>query len=128
MKPVDMDILLAEDNPSDAELIVEALSELVPPERIHRVHDGVEALDFLARVGAAHQRLGLVLLDIKLPRTDGLQVLERLRRSAPGRLVPVVMLTSSRVPRDVTAPRLHTCETGPGLTPQPILGRLPAAA
>jgi two-component system response regulator len=103
MMPADKDILLAEDNPSDAELIIETLSELVPAERIHRVHDGVEALDFLARAEAARPRIGLVLMDIKLPRIDGLQVLERLRGTATGRLVPVVMLTSSRVPRDVTA-------------------------
>jgi CheY-like chemotaxis protein len=101
--PTQLDVLLAEDNPSDAELIMETLSELVPLERIHRVHDGVEALDFLTRSEAAQQRLGLVLLDIKLPRIDGLQVLERLRSTAAGRLVPVVMLTSSRIPRDVTA-------------------------
>jgi two-component system response regulator len=103
MIPPAADILLAEDNPSDAELIMETLSELVPLERLHRVHDGVEALDFLARAEAARQRIGLVLLDIKLPRIDGLQVLERLRSTAHGRLVPVVMLTSSRIPRDVTA-------------------------
>jgi CheY-like chemotaxis protein len=103
MMPRDLDILLAEDNPSDAELIMETLSELVPPERLYRVHDGVEALDFLARAEAARQRLGLVLLDIKLPRVDGFQVLERLRGTPNGRLVPVVMLTSSRIPRDITA-------------------------
>jgi CheY-like chemotaxis protein len=103
MMPRDLDILLAEDNPSDAELIMETLSELVPSERLYRVHDGVEALDFLARAEADRQRLGLVLLDIKLPRVDGFQVLERLRGTPNGRLVPVVMLTSSRIPRDITA-------------------------
>ncbi|MGE0158755.1 MAG: response regulator [Gemmatimonadales bacterium] len=103
MIPPDAEILLAEDNPSDAELILATLGEIVDPSRLHRVHDGVEALAFLERSEAAGQRVGLVLLDIKLPRVDGLQVLERLRSTQAGRLVPVVMLTSSRIPRDVTA-------------------------
>jgi CheY-like chemotaxis protein len=103
MIPPDAAILLAEDNPSDAELILETLSEEVAAHRLHRVHDGVEALDFLAQAEAGGQKVGLVLLDIKLPRVDGLQVLERLRGTPHHRLVPVVMLTSSRISRDITA-------------------------
>ncbi|HUG37006.1 MAG TPA: response regulator [Candidatus Limnocylindrales bacterium] len=100
------DVLLAEDNPSDAELILESLAAVVDPARIHRVHDGVEALDFLTGGGAHARRsadapLRLVLLDIKLPRVDGLEVLRHVREDLRTRLVPVVMLTSSKVERDV---------------------------
>ena len=102
------DVLLAEDNPSDAELILESLAAVVDPARVHRVHDGVEALDFLSGRGAYVTRpldapLRLILLDIKLPRVDGLEILRRLREDARTRFVPVVMLTSSKVERDVQA-------------------------
>ena len=102
------DVLLAEDNPSDAELILESLSAVVDPTRVHRVHDGVEALDFLTGSGAYAERaadspLRLVLLDIKLPRVDGLEILRHIRQDEHIRLVPVVMLTSSKVERDVLA-------------------------
>ena len=102
------DVLLAEDNPSDAELILESLGAVVDAGRVHRVHDGVEALDFLTGKGAYTERaadapLHLVLLDIKLPRVDGLEVLRHIRGDLRTRLVPVVMLTSSRVDRDVQA-------------------------
>lgn len=102
------DVLLAEDNPSDAELILESLASVVDPGRLHRVHDGVEALDFLTHSGAYATRpieapLHLVLLDIKLPRVGGLEVLRHIRTEDRTRYVPVVMLTSSRVERDVQA-------------------------
>jgi len=98
------DVLLAEDNPSDAELIMETLAEVVDPKRLHRVRDGVEALEFLeARSRGGRAPLSLVLLDIKLPRVDGLEVLQRLRAAPRGRFVPVVMLTSSRIDRDVAS-------------------------
>lgn len=100
------DVLLAEDNPSDAELILESLAAVIDAARVHRVHDGVEAIDFLTGEGAYRARghdaaLQLVLLDIKLPRVDGLDVLRHIRRNERTRLVPVVMLTSSKVDRDV---------------------------
>lgn len=99
-------VLLAEDNLADAELVAESLSTLMDPRRIQRVHDGVEALDFLFCRNAFEGRAAtdpprLVLLDIKLPRVDGLEVLEALRRDPRTVLVPVVMLTSSNVERDV---------------------------
>ena len=107
------DILLAEDNPSDTELFVDCLAAVVDPRRIHRVHDGVEALDFLFCRGSYKARdpatpVRLALLDIKLPRVDGLEVLERLRADSRTCVVPVVMFTSSNVERDVArAYRLH---------------------
>lgn len=102
------EILLAEDNPSDAELILEALSEIVDVARVHRVHDGVEALDHLFGRGVDASRSGsrpisLVLLDIKLPKVEGLGVLAEIRRDPRTRCVPVVMLTSSRMDADVRA-------------------------
>lgn len=103
---VNADILLAEDNPSDAELLAGCLATIVDPRRIHRVHDGVEALDFLfCREAYATRDAGtpvrLVLLDIKLPRVDGFEVLARLREDERRSSVPVVMFTSSNVERDV---------------------------
>ncbi len=104
----DVSVLLAEDNPADAELILECLSDVTARQHVHRVHDGVEALEFLLSRGPYANRdpgppLRLVLLDIKLPRLGGLEVLEGLRRAPRWRFVPVVMLTSSRVERDVAA-------------------------
>jgi two-component system response regulator len=100
------DVLLAEDNPSDADLVFESLRSVVDPRRDHRVHDGVEAIDFLSCTGGYSSRLQdaplrLVLVDIKLPRIDGLEVLEHIRADPRTALVPVVMLTSSKVERDV---------------------------
>lgn len=101
------DILLAEDNASDAELLAGCLATVVDPRRIHRVEDGVEALEFLFSRGPYRARsraapLRLVLLDIKLPRVDGFEVLKQLREEDRTSLVPVVMFTSSNVARDVT--------------------------
>lgn len=103
---MDADILLAEDNPSDAELILEALGSVADIGRVARVHDGVEALDFLLCRGAHERRAHalpprLVLLDIKLPKVEGLEVLAEIRRDGRTRHVPVVMLTSSRIESDV---------------------------
>jgi two-component system response regulator len=100
------DVLLAEDNPSDAELILDSLASVVEPKHVHRVHHGVETIDFPSCKGDYTSRLSgtplrPVLLDIKLPRMDGLEVLEHIRADPRTSLVPVVMLTSSKVDRDV---------------------------
>ena len=97
------DVLLVEDNPDDVELSLRALkrAHLVNPIRIAR--DGAEALDLL--FGSGEPRVPwmprVVLLDLKLPRVGGLQVLERIRADARTKSLPVVVLTSSREEPDV---------------------------
>lgn len=102
------EILLVEDNPDDVELTRRAFrkSDLTPTITVAR--DGIEALDYLFATGAHAHRdpldlPHLVLLDLKLPRLDGLQVLERIRANPTTSLLPVVILTSSVEPRDLTA-------------------------
>ena len=99
-------VLLVEDSPNDIELTLVALerSRLANPVVVAR--DGVEALDILFRRGNAAadgqiQLPAVVLLDIKLPRMDGLEVLQEIRREPRTRSVPVVMLTSSREEQDL---------------------------
>ena len=98
-------VLLVEDNPNDVELTLVALerSRLANPVVVAR--DGVEALDILFRRGNAPEGVSqlpsVVLLDIKLPRVDGLEVLERIRQEPRTRSIPVVMLTSSREEQDL---------------------------
>ncbi|MBI5965605.1 MAG: response regulator [Chloroflexi bacterium] len=101
-------ILLAEDDPQDAELTLNALSEHNLANDVLVVRDGVEALDYLYRRGEfADQPEGnpiLILLDLKMPRMDGMEVLKQLKSDAAMRTVPIVVLTSSRESQD-----LETC-------------------
>ena len=99
-------ILLVEDNPGDAELTQRALKKSNVGNPIAHVSDGAEALDFLFRQGAYADRAPadmprLVLLDLKLPKVDGLEVLRALRADERTKLLPVVMLTSSDEEQDV---------------------------
>lgn len=98
-------ILLAEDNIHDAELTLEALSSYRLANKVVLVRDGAEALDYLMRRGAFADRPpgnpALVLLDLKMPKVDGLEVLRRIREDSTLRTVPVVMLTSSAEESDV---------------------------
>ena len=95
-----VEVLLVEDSDADAEMTLRTLRRRGIANRIERVHDGVEALDYLRVQGAhAERRSGmprLVLLDLKMPRMDGLQVLREMKADARLRKVPVVMMTSSR--------------------------------
>lgn len=94
------EILLVEDNPDDVELTLRAFRKSKIANEIIVARDGVEALDYLFATGPhagrdLHALPQLVLLDLKLPRLDGLQVLERIRGNPKTRLLPVVILTSS---------------------------------
>ncbi len=104
-KPVE--ILLVEDNSYDEELTLYALKKYNLANTIKVVRDGAEALDFIFCTGDyAHRsiedRPHLILLDLKLPKVDGLQVLKRLKSDPHTQNIPVVMLTSSYEERDVT--------------------------
>jgi CheY-like chemotaxis protein len=100
-------ILLAEDSPEDIELMLEALSQQNLANRVVVVHDGVEALDYLRHQGAYADRASgdpvVAILDIKMPRKDGLQVLREIRSDPELKMLPVVVLTSSREQRDLIA-------------------------
>ena len=94
------DILLAEDNPADVYLIREALKEhgIECPVRV--VWDGREVLQFISDASSTDHGVGLIILDLNLPRHDGIEVLQKLRETAELAHVPVVVLTSSDSPRD----------------------------
>lgn len=98
-------ILLAEDSQNDAELTMSALAEYNLANEVVLVRDGEEALDYLyRRQGFANRPAGLpgvVLLDIKMPRVDGLEVLRQIRSDPQLSILPVVILTSSREERDI---------------------------
>jgi CheY-like chemotaxis protein len=99
-------ILLVEDNRDDELLMLRALQRNCIPNQVVVVRDGVEALDFLFATGAHAGRdpdemPQVVLLDLKLPRVDGLEVLRRVRADQRTRLLPVVVLTSSKEEEDV---------------------------
>lgn len=101
-------ILLVEDNPSDAELTLRALKKAHVTNDVHVVRDGAEALEFLFGEGAYAARAGsalprVVLLDLKLPKVDGLEVLRRVKADERTKLIPVVVLTSSREESDLVA-------------------------
>lgn len=98
-------ILLAEDSTADAEMAMDALREAKLANPVVHVEDGVEALDYLHARGAYEGRPAgnpaVVLLDIKMPRLDGLEVLKHMREDARFRRVPVVILSSSREESDL---------------------------
>jgi len=101
-----VEILLVEDNPNDVELTLHAFKVNHLSNRIHVVGDGEEALEFLFCTGAYSQRSmrngpKVILLDLKLPKVDGLEVLRRIKGDARTRIIPVVVLTSSREERDI---------------------------
>lgn len=103
-----VEILLVEDNPADAELTQRALRRNRVRNDIHWVQDGAEALDFLFSEGAYASRAGLaaprlVLLDLKLPKVDGMDVLRRMKADNKTKSIPVVMMTSSQEERDLVA-------------------------
>ena len=101
-----VEILLVEDNPRDAELTKRALKTHNLANNLVHVKDGQEALDWLCGVGMysgrnPHEHPRVVLLDLKLPKVDGLEVLREMRANPRTRLIPVVVLTSSREEQDL---------------------------
>jgi two-component system response regulator len=105
MNPTEVDILLVDDSPEDVELTLHALRSENLANRVFVVRDGEEALDFLFCHGPHAERSfdhppKLVLLDLKLPKVDGLQVLKRLKGDERTRSIPVVLMTSSKEERD----------------------------
>ncbi len=101
-----IEILLAEDNPHDAEMTLRSLRKHNLGNHVHWVKDGAEALDFIfCRGPYAARDLAcppkLVLLDIKMPKVDGIEVLRRLKEGPDTRSIPVVVMTSSNEERDV---------------------------
>jgi two-component system response regulator len=101
-----VEILLVEDNPNDVELTLHAFKRQHLSNYIYVVRDGAEALEFIFCTGAyAHRQIEdrpkLILLDLKLPKVDGLEVLQRIKSDPQTRTLPVVVLTSSREERDL---------------------------
>ena len=101
-----VEILLVEDNPQDLELAQRALTKANVTNRIQIARDGAEALDFIFGEGAfAGRKLmdgpKMILLDLKLPKIDGLEVLKRLKGDVRTKAIPVVILTSSKEQKDV---------------------------
>ncbi len=101
-----IDILLAEDSPYDAELTIHALKSRSLANKIYHVVDGVEALDFIFGEGRFAGRepgkgLKLLLLDLKMPRINGVEVLQKIKADPRTKNIPVVMLTSSNESFDI---------------------------
>jgi two-component system response regulator len=101
-----VEILLVEDNPHDVELTLHVFERNGIANRMHVVRDGAEALEFIFGTGTYAGRkiengVKLILLDLKLPKVDGLEVLRRLKGDPRTKAIPVVILTSSREERDI---------------------------
>jgi two-component system, response regulator len=104
--PNSIELMLVEDNPQDLELALLALREANPLARIHIARDGAEALEFIFCEGPYVTRQiaempKVILLDLKLPKIDGLDVLKRIKGDARTKMIPIVVLTSSKEQRDV---------------------------
>lgn len=99
-------ILLVDDNPLDVELTLEALRDSGCGNEIDVAHDGADAIDYIYRQGAHAHRSSedpaVILLDVKMPKIDGLEVLRRLKSDSGKSHIPVVMLTSSREEADLS--------------------------
>lgn len=99
MQPQEVEILLVEDNPNDAELTLRALKQRKLANQVHVCRDGAEAIEFFD--GGAGPVPKVVLLDLKLPKMDGLEVLRRLKADHRTKAIPIVILTSSREEPDI---------------------------
>jgi two-component system, response regulator len=102
----EIEILIVEDSPDDLEMTLRALTKAHLANRIHVARDGVEALEFIFAQGPHAERKvengpRVILLDLKLPKVDGMEVLRRLKSDARTRMIPVVVLTSSKEQKDL---------------------------
>jgi len=102
----EVEILLVEDNPTDAELCLRALKKNNLANKVEWVKDGSEALEFIFATGAYSARTPIdvpkvILLDLRLPKVDGMEVLRRIKLDERTRSIPVVVMTSSKEDRDV---------------------------
>lgn len=102
----EVEILLVEDNPNDVELTLKALKKQNLANKVHVVKDGAEALEFVFATGAYGERdignkLKVILLDLKLPKVDGLDVLRKIKSDERTKATPIVVLTSSAEDRDI---------------------------
>jgi len=101
-----VEILLVEDNPHDAEMTIRALKKSNLANRLIHVKDGAEALDFIFSKGAFADRSiddkpKVILLDIKMPKVDGIEVLRQIKSDENTRTIPVVIMTSSKEEQDI---------------------------
>ena len=102
----EVEILLVEDNPNDVELTLRALKKHNITNNVHVVKDGAEALEYIFATGAYASRdinhnPKVILLDLKLPKVDGIEVLRRIKSDGRTKVIPVVVLTSSKEERDL---------------------------
>ena len=102
----EVDVLMVEDSPNDAELIARALSKLNIANKIYWLKDGEEALEFIFRTGRYAARneitpLKVMLLDLKLPKVNGLEVLAKVKADEHAKTIPVVIVTSSQEDKDL---------------------------
>ncbi len=102
----EVEILIVEDNPHDAEMALRALKKNKLTNNVLVVHDGEEALDFVFARGKfasrqKSQRPKIILLDLKLPKIDGLEVLKEIKSNPETKVIPVIMLTSSKEESDL---------------------------
>lgn len=108
MENIEIEILLVEDNPSDAELTIRAFKKSNVANKIVHLKDGAEALDFLFGKGVYYTRNinnkpKVILLDLKMPKVNGIEVLREIRSNALTKKIPVVILTSSNEDPDIKA-------------------------
>ena len=102
----DVDVLLIEDNPDDAGLVIRELKKINLGNSLYHLSDGAEALDFIFGRGEFSERKvedrpKVILLDLKMPKVDGLEVLRTIRDDERTKLIPVVVMTSSREEQDI---------------------------
>jgi CheY-like chemotaxis protein len=99
-----LNVLLVEDSPSDVELTSMAFEKFSHPNKLHVVEDGEEALNFLFRRGPHYNAVqpDMILLDINIPKQSGQEVLEIIKNDSALKHIPVIILTSSDAPRDIS--------------------------